>query len=142
MPETLSKMRAGRDYAKDRLIFLADTREYAETVAAAYSAELVSFSYGVAEIRLTTATVEQALEIAADPENGMPAVDPDCVVKVEPAEETRKASYSPSAFSVQDGADEELCRLSCKDFLPWICSIALRDGSRGRRCRSRPSMKD
>ena len=44
-------------------------------VAEAYSAELVSYEYGVAVLQLTTATTLEAVTAAADPELPLPAVE-------------------------------------------------------------------
>ena len=77
--EAVADMEPGVDYAKDRVICLADSKEEAEQVAQAYGGTLSGFSYGVAVISLADAdiTVKEAVELAEDTDNNLPAVEPD-----------------------------------------------------------------
>ncbi|MCR4762800.1 MAG: S8 family serine peptidase, partial [Lachnospiraceae bacterium] len=76
--DELKEAVAGRDYAENQVFFLADSEEYAQTVAAAYGAVLLKYDQGVATLDLTDSglTVEEAVAIGADPANGMPLVEP------------------------------------------------------------------
>ena len=81
---TLAGLEEGTDYAAGSIIFWADTEEEAQAIAAAYNAELTSYSYNVGEATLQDATVAQALEVAMDPGNNMPAVEPNYITTMEP----------------------------------------------------------
>ncbi|MBQ3587168.1 MAG: S8 family serine peptidase, partial [Oscillospiraceae bacterium] len=74
------------DYVPGRVMFMADSEEEALLVAEGYGAELISYAYGVAVIRLPEeATVQMALETAwAD--NNLPAVYPDLIYKSGPVD--------------------------------------------------------
>ncbi len=78
-------LKAG-DYVPGRVMFMADSEEEALLVAEGYGAELISYAYGVAVIRLPEeATVQMALETAwAD--NNLPAVYPDLIYKSGPVD--------------------------------------------------------
>ena len=81
---TMAALQPGVDYIADEVYFLAETQEYAEAVAEAYSAELVSFEWGVAVLRLTTATALEAVTAGADPELPLPVVSQQQIITVEP----------------------------------------------------------
>ena len=93
--EAAAGMTPGEDYAADEVFFLAETREYAEQVAAAYNADLKSFSNGVAVLTLRGATVAEAVAAAADDGRNLPMVEPNYIVRGE----------SSPADPVDDGAD-------------------------------------
>ncbi len=80
----LEEMTPGVDYVEGEVFFLADTREYAELVAGAYSAELESYEYGVAILRLSEATTLEAVTAAADMDLPLPAVEANQIVYAEP----------------------------------------------------------
>lgn len=64
-------------YELGEIVYLAETAEEAEQVAAAFAGEVDSYSYGVAVIRLPEeATVALAVAAAADPDIKLPAVWP------------------------------------------------------------------
>ncbi|WP_026517413.1 S8 family peptidase [Butyrivibrio sp. MC2021] len=75
----------GEDYEDGVIIYSADSEEYAEQVAAAYNAELVDFSYGVAKARITDPelTVAEAVAFGADPTLALPPVSPNHFVTME-----------------------------------------------------------
>ena len=75
-PGVLENMKPGEDYAEGVLLFKAGSQEYAELVAAAYSAELVSFNGHFGKLVLSTATVAEAMTAAADLALPLPAVEP------------------------------------------------------------------
>lgn len=75
-PGILENMKPGEDYAEGVLLFKAGSQEYAELVAAAYSAELVSFNGHFGKLVLSTATVAEAMTAAADLALPLPAVEP------------------------------------------------------------------
>ena len=81
---TLNGLTAGKEYAADEVIFLCDSEEYAQMVAYAYNAELVDYSFGVAQIRLQSATVMEAVGAAADMELPLPAVSPNYITAFDP----------------------------------------------------------
>ena len=84
VPAAVAGLRPGVDYIADEVYFLADSQEYAALVAEAYSAELLSCEWGVAELRLTTATALEAVTAAADPALPLPAVSVKQLIAVEP----------------------------------------------------------
>ena len=84
VPALIAGLTPGTDYLEGEVWFLCDSEEYARTVAEAYSAELTEFSYGVATLRLTTATVPEAVAAAADPELPLPVVSANQIVTPEP----------------------------------------------------------
>lgn len=75
---------AGKDYVEDEVMFWSDSRDYAEMVAAAYSGELSSYTAHIAVIKLLTATVAQAISVAADMNLVMPAVEVNYIVRLDP----------------------------------------------------------
>ncbi len=81
---TLAGLQEGVDYAAGEVFFLADSEEYARTVAEAYNAELTSYQYGVAILNLSSATVQEAVGVAANPEYDMPVVEPNYIQEVDP----------------------------------------------------------
>ncbi len=83
--ETLKDLEEGVDYAKGQMYFLADTLEYAQTVAEIYHCDLKSFSDGVAVILIKdeNVTVYDLYEAAInDPD--LPIIAPDYIVRIEP----------------------------------------------------------
>ncbi len=74
----------GINYVDNEVFFLADNEEYAEMVAEAYSAELKCYEYGVAVLRLTTASTLEAVTAAADMELPLPAVEANQICELEP----------------------------------------------------------
>lgn len=94
----LSVLIPGVDYVDGEVYFLADSAEIAEIIAEAYSADLISYSYGVAVIHLNTATVLEAVTAAADPEIPLPVVQPNYIASLSPVWEDggreRSASFS------------------------------------------------
>lgn len=76
----------GSDYVDNQVMFWADSREYAETVAAAYNGELIQYSNHIALVELQSATVLEALTVAADTTNNMPALDANHIIRLDPDE--------------------------------------------------------
>lgn len=74
--EALLESQPGVDYVEDEIIVMAEDAEYAELSAVAYNGSLVSYADGVAVIRLTDASVLEAIEAAADMDFAVPAADP------------------------------------------------------------------
>ena len=74
----LSALEPGIDYVEDEVLFLADSREYAEEVAAAYNAVLDSYEYGIAVLKLDTdkISVAEAVEAGMDTRLNLPPVEP------------------------------------------------------------------
>lgn len=85
LPGILDKATEGVDYAPGELMFNADSSEYVSLVAAAYNADIVSFSLGIAVIRLRANTVYEAMTVAADTTVPMPAVNPNYNTSLAPA---------------------------------------------------------
>jgi len=85
--EALAEADPEIDYIEGQVVMLADSMEYAQMAAEAYNGEVLSYDYGVAVIGLTDATVEQAVEAAADLSLALPAVDPNWITWVEPEPE-------------------------------------------------------
>ena len=88
----LAGLTAGKDYRGGEVYFTAGSREEAEMIAAAYSAQLVRYGRYVAVIRLKAATVEQAVAVAADPESNMPPVVPNYIVRLDPQTAAKRAA--------------------------------------------------
>ena len=78
---------AGKDYVEDEVMFWSDSRDYAEMVAAAYSGELTCYTAHIAVIKLLTATVAQAISVAADMNLVMPAVEVNYIVRLDPRDD-------------------------------------------------------
>lgn len=81
--ERLAELTEGKDYEAGILYFVCSDRGYAEEVAAIYGAELKSYSYGIARIKLTGGTVKEAVALAADPDNLYPPVGPNYITPFE-----------------------------------------------------------
>lgn len=75
----------GIDYVKDEVIFLSETQEHAEEVAAAYDGKLKSFEYGVAVIDLSESdlSVAEAYECSLVEDAEIPAVFPNYYYQIE-----------------------------------------------------------
>ncbi len=101
--DTLYEAVAGVDYVDGEVFFLADTLEYAQTVAAAYGAELTEYSSGVATLKLNGATVLDAVIAAADMSNNMPIVEANYIYKEEPVIETDGGDVSTYAYRDENG---------------------------------------
>ena len=70
------------DYEAGCVLMYTDNRTYAEEVAAALDATVVSFNYGLAELRLNSLTVEQAMAAAFDENAAIPAVYPNYLYSI------------------------------------------------------------
>ena len=77
----------GKDYVEGEVMFWSDSRDYAEMVAAAYSGELTSYIAHIAVVKLLTATVAQAISVAADMDCAMPAVEVNHIVRLDPRDD-------------------------------------------------------
>ena len=68
----------GETYIERQVFAFADTSKEAEAIAEAYHAELIEYDEDVAVLKLTEGTsVGEALNVAADLDNNLPAVYPD-----------------------------------------------------------------
>lgn len=110
---TLAGLAPGIDYKDGELILSTDSAEYAAMVAEAYSAELDSYAYGIAVLKLSDATVLDAITCAADMESVLPAVDPNYIVKLDP--EIIGKRETPNYYFMQSG--EEVPQL--QDWRAW-----------------------
>ena len=106
-------------YTADTVLLLTDRMDYAETVAAAYNAELVSFDGFFAELRLRTITVPQAIGVAADLNNNMPAVEPDWIITLDP--EPMVDDAAAPAVGAQSNADDPFT------WYNWVETLGLND---------------
>lgn len=88
----LARLQPGEDYRADEAVYLADTREEAEAVAAAYGALLTRYEERVAVIKLTSASVVEVMAAAEDAELEIPAVYPNLIYKLD---EVAPASDDP-----------------------------------------------
>ena len=93
---TVAELEPGVDYVEDEIIFYAEDLGEAQLIAAAYGAELLSFSYHIGAARLSIGTVEDALEAAQDLTNNMPAVEADYLVTVDAADADDWFDYADS----------------------------------------------
>lgn len=82
--QNTAALTAGMNYEEGVLLVKADSRQQAACYAAAFSAELVHYRSGMAKLRLTTATVVQALEAAQAEDMPLPAAYPNHITMVEP----------------------------------------------------------
>lgn len=84
----LLEMEEGTDYVEDQVITLASDREEAQKIAEAYGGELLDYSFGLATISLEDSdfTVVEAFEYGIDPDNAVPAVEPDYLLSFEEEE--------------------------------------------------------
>ena len=101
--DTLCEAVAGVDYADGEVFFLADTLEYAQTVAEAYGAELTEYDSGVATLKLNGATVLDAVTAAADMSSNMPIVEAKYICKTDPVIETDGGDVSTYAYRDKSG---------------------------------------
>lgn len=74
----------GKDYVVDEVLLLTESEEYANMVAASYSATVKSFSYGLAVIKLDGFSVLEVITAAADPKARLIAVEPNYIQYFEP----------------------------------------------------------
>lgn len=81
---TVASLSPDTDYEQNKIMYSADSQEYAEEVAAAYNAELESYAFGIAVATLTDPdiTVAQAVAAGADPSNDLPAVSPVYIIPI------------------------------------------------------------
>ena len=85
MLDDLSRLVPGKDYIDRQIVYTAHDREYAEQVAKAYNAELISFGYGVAVAQITDENISVADAVAAglDTSLNLPIVSPNHLTPVE-----------------------------------------------------------
>ncbi|MCR5603568.1 MAG: S8 family serine peptidase [Lachnospiraceae bacterium] len=85
MLSSLSDMTEGVDYVRDQIVYSANDKEYAEQVARAYNAELISFSYGIAVARITDPDLSVAEAVAAglDTDIDLPIVSPNHITALD-----------------------------------------------------------
>lgn len=114
--DELTVMAAGTDYETDTMTIHAETREIAEIYAAAYSAELVDYFDGTGLIRLTTATVAEAVEAAQDMELPLPAANPNYIISLDPNEDY-------SAVLSQDGISTQSTTPQRMDWNTWVNEV-------------------
>lgn len=84
VPAVIASLTEGKDYVANQVYFLADSQEYAETVAAAFNAKLVRFVFGVGVLELSDLSVAEAVALAADPNNALPPVNANLLRTVDP----------------------------------------------------------
>ena len=100
--ESFDETISGEDYVEGEVVFLTDSRDFAEAVAGAYGGELENFSFGVAIVSLPEdVSTFDAIEAAADLDNNLPAVYPNFIYSlIIPVKETPRVSNGGmSAFS-------------------------------------------
>ncbi|OQB25859.1 MAG: hypothetical protein BWY11_00135 [Firmicutes bacterium ADurb.Bin182] len=91
MLSDMEKMVPGVDYVESEIIFRAETKEEAASIAAAYGAELLSFDYTVAVAKINPKiTVLDCMKAAADLSSSLPAVYPNHIIKLDPIEREGK----------------------------------------------------
>jgi uncharacterized protein YjdB len=97
----------GTDYAKNEVVFLSETKEHAEEVAAAFSGTVKSFENGVAVIDLSESavTVEAAYSCAFLNGVNLPVVTPNYYFHVEESEELYELAEE---VTFEDEASEEV----------------------------------
>lgn len=80
----LETMTEGADYEAGVVMCSAESEAYAQLVADAYDADLLSWEDGLAILGLRSLTVMEAIRLAEDPDVPLPAVDVNAIVSVEP----------------------------------------------------------
>jgi len=111
--DNMSTCTEGKDYASDRISFMADSREEAERIASCYGATLTFFEYGYAgavvdfsdeellqsdmdgiESDIPT-SIEDLVELAGNPDNNLPPIYPSYIytVEVEETDSVKEADY-------------------------------------------------
>ncbi len=104
----LEKMIPGTDYIDKQIVFTAYDSEYADQVAKAYNAELISCSYGVAVARITDENVSVADAVAAglDPTLNLPIVSPNHLTPVEEPVISDTSADTDLAVAEEDTIDQ------------------------------------
>lgn len=77
----LASMKADEDYLENQVVYFAETEEEAKQIAECYGGTLAEYEFGVA-VATIKATVKEAIDVAADPNSGLPAVYPNIVYKI------------------------------------------------------------
>ena len=111
----------GEDYAKDEVVFLAETKEHAEEVAAAYAGTVKSFENGVAVIDLSESevSVEEAYSCAFVENSNLPVVTPnyffaaDDLTQVDD-EYLGSQKVNPSEETTEENTSEEVSEEASK----------------------------
>ncbi len=103
-------------YVEDEVLCRADSEAYARLVAEAYSAELLDFSGYSARLRLTTATVAEAVTCAADMDCPLPTVEPNWLISVGPAYDLNDPGLDVRPQSAYSGR-------MWQDWINWITSM-------------------
>lgn len=129
VPAVIASLTEGKDYVTGQVYFLADSQEYAETVAAAFNAKLVRFVYGVGVLELSDLSVAEAVALAADPTVALPPVnanllrtiDPDVVDTAEKLDNAAFALMAPQAgdweYWVRNMSDPDPLLMFTSDYL-------------------------
>lgn len=113
---SLEEKEEGRDYLSGRIWFLADSREEADAIAAAYNARVVKYSYGVADAELNEgSTVLDAVRAAADPGSGLPPVEAEYLRRLEPDVDTEPSDSEAEGLDAAGITVDE--PLKWKDYL-------------------------
>ena len=99
--KTLESLTPGADYVEGEILFSADSREYAETVAEAYCADLTGFHGFFAVAQLREATTLEAVTAASDMKVPLPAVEANHLGQMEPV---YAGAPQPKAF-MSNGMD-------------------------------------
>lgn len=116
--EGLQKLEAGLDYVDGEVLFASDSEEYAQMVADAYNAELVSCSSSFAVMKLRTATVLEAVTASVDPDLPLPAVEPNMIIGADPEQEIEGRVL---AYDLESRAGEDAPTL--QDWNAWYQKI-------------------
>ncbi len=92
--EAFDQLVEGKDYTENELFFLANDSDYAKTVAKIYGAQLKSYFDGVALIKIDPekTSVKQAFMACLDEKSGLPLVEPNYLIYLEPVHEESKKS--------------------------------------------------
>jgi|GEM_PF-6401742 len=114
--DEFNELVAGEDYANQIVTMYADDYSYVEYAAAKYNAEIIEYSKKVATLRLRDMSVSQALQLAADPANDYPAVDPNYIYEADYGIVSEKAAND--AFS--SWSEKDLDSTYKYDLSSWI----------------------
>lgn len=103
-----SQYKEGEDYAAREVVFLSDTKEEAEIIAAAYGGELLRYTEGVAVVKLKDGvTVQQALQAATGTDVVLPPVWPNYIMEAM-GEVQELTSISTEKFKAEASAYNDI----------------------------------
>ncbi|MDR0875453.1 MAG: S8 family serine peptidase [Clostridiales Family XIII bacterium] len=115
--EGLLALEANRDYVDHIVLYLTESEAEAQKVADAYQGILLSFSYGVAEIKVAKST-QEVVALAADTDNNWPAVYPSYIYSLAYEGEDVQAADIQTLFEQDRLSQDEIDALNAENEFP------------------------